>query len=843
MSRNPFIMFRQSPAESLGGKENSSDFQNKSDVEDCGCHYPLDELPEENDETARCIYSSIIMGAYSVRLFIDYFESLVDYGRIVPFAESTPLGSSIPSIESYKRELESANTKKSKLNVETKYRDKYKAHYEKYPESNAALYHFLGNGYQKRLDTDADIDTFNPNDHTGFYLYDVAYIRAYYPTVTNLQKINGAILKSIYFALDGTNFKNDKIGQYLTKLWSDRVDQHISKYSGKKGDASLMSYYRMTPVEESILAGKDPLIIDVIPKGTKESNPQGLFEYCEKTTTYISAPDIEDPEVNRIRCKLQRLAQLLKTMHIHDISCESGRSPDQKAKRKNANCYVSFEFDENNPPLAFTTKSYKSDFEDALRLVGVIPQKYPPSTEQSTLELKGYQDSTVTPVTITDPNVVLMPFIDFQHERLHLKRLLCTSVEKLTDQYVDLSYEEDNSIYNTVISLLNEKKSVLVYGSGGMGKSTLSYVVYEHLYKEYKRNASNPAPIIVSPRVFMDEGLTASNILDITVRDCNTELSQNVVCDPHRVVLFIDAIDEYFKPESEGLEKLVLYTRDYTKIVTGRTEVSRSIAYAFKEKPIDLKNAIDETLFEKIYRQYSENRSNYDEIHEFITQLKGLESTPLVAAMIATFLSKNSITYVNGKPVRGALYNDLVSKMVLDKLGTINRACSTEMSQHAAMNILSEYAWTRYRWPIKNYEDRLDLVSHKAHYNKQSCRALLDEFTESDGMEDRLFLHMSIQDYLVAKWVVRQSSAEKIDDEFLNIMFRTDVQRFVGDFMKLSPNLAVQITSFCIRVIRDCDFISDESLKNNYQSKMIYLLARGAFVGNCSNILCKPHIS
>lgn len=599
-------------------------------------------------------------------------------------------------------------------------------------------------------------------------------------TSGEMKKLKVALFKTLYYSFYRSNIENISIKEYMCRFWHSLAE---AIYTDAHDGAELQNYYTCTNIGLQILNGKSNVL---------KVEEEDLFEYCIRTTVYkeIQNKTTKTFEVKKIGDELQRLSEILSGIRIED----------------------------NEILIVLKQNEYREGInENALTL----------TTLENPLNNKNEEL-----IKIPKPEDELMPFIDFQHEKLHLKRLLCTSVEKLTEQYVDLSCDEDNSIHDTVISMLNEKKSVLVYGSGGMGKSTLSYIVYEQLYKEYKRNTSNIAPIIVSPRVFMDEGLTASNIIDLTVRDCNTELSQNVVCDPHRVVLFIDAIDEYFKPESEGLEKLVLYTKEYTKFVTGRTEVSRSIAYAFKSKPIDLKNAIDETLFEKIYRQYSENCSNFDEIHEFITQLKDLESTPLVAAMIATFLSKNSITYVNGKPVRGALYNDLVSKMVLDKLGTINRACSTEMSLHAAMNILSEYAWTRYRWPIKNYEDRLDLVSHKAHYNKQSCRALLNEFTESDGMEDRLFLHMSIQDYLVAKWVVRQSSAKKIDDEFLNIMFRTDVQRFVGDFMKLSPDLAVQITSFCIKVIRNCDSICDESLKNNYQFKMIYLLTRGAFVGN-----------
>lgn len=758
--------------------------------------------PPRGDGVERAILSASVIGAYANKLFSQYLSSFVDYAAFCPMA---PIWDKCND-----REL----------------KERFLTYHEHHQETFTHLdFYFNGIQTEKRYEIEMkgrSNDKSTPKVQ-GMYRYCTDLIRLFFEYSSNAdRKIEIAVVKSILYSMDESNYTNE----HALKLLFDYGSKLLGAYSDKY--ESLESYTRITRNGRRIMDGEDPIRVNII--SNEGSHEEGLLEYIDCSVLPSKCPRGSDDRFYVLQCKLFQAARIMSTMDV-DPQCRT----------------FTLNYDDNHPPLANYSRVSKKavslrkfdilepvvDSDDNLENTSRETQSVDIGVGSSQVEVESYSVPDLKAKT-NESRVSsdVLEFVRYQHERLKLKRLLCVSFNELTDRYVDIKFAEDGTgLMEHTYGLLIKQRSVLIHGSGGMGKSTLSYLIYQKMYENFMEFRQGPVPVIVSPKVFSDEGVNRRNLMRHVIRDCNAGLNEDASFDDLSLVLFIDAIDEYYKPESEELETMLLSIRGYTKLVTGRSEVSRTIAYAFDDPPVDLGDSVDGVLFSAIVKKYSS--ANGDEsIDEFIGQLRGLESTPLVAAMISTHLSSNKISYVNGRPIIGAFYNDVVQNMIFDKIRTINKSTNGSLTSNQASNILCEYAWTRYRYPIMNYVDRISRVREKTGLDADVISKLIVEFTESDNSDDRLFLHMSIQDYLVAKWVVRQSSQKTIDDEFLHVMFRSEVHRFIGDFMKLNPPLALQVTAFSIRLYRECNDIDDELLRNNYQTKIIYLLSRASFVGN-----------
>lgn len=560
----------------------------------------------------------------------------------------------------------------------------------------------------------------------------------------------------------------------------------------------LPDYTSSTYLGEQIAKGEDLVHILVVSGGrTKDYT---LSEYCDGK---IGTSD-DVGEFHEEMLKKQYLAaQVLSGISIEHTDAE---------KLEIHNYTYSVRYNEDKPPEFKENKLITSHEKEVLGISGPVPQPVP----------RSYGTAAIIPET--DPDAVLRGFAEFQHKGFLRKRLLCTTVKELLGRYVD-----PNGISGKILPLLREGKSVLVHGSGGMGKSTLAYMLYETMYGEYEADRSRPVPILVSPRVFAGGGPESGDLIAAVMRD--SKFQQEQVRDTSGirrdgVILFIDAIDEYLRPGSEDLDNLMVYTDGYRMLVTGRTEIRRDISGDFEENQVfDLDGSVGEQTVIDIYDRYLNGSA--DGARDLIDSLNGMDSAPLIAAMTATYLSDNpSVDYVNGRPVRGSLYKYLISRILEDRFRTES---DPEDAVSDGMRILSEYAWLRSLYPGMDYGERVRQTAERTGSDRKVCKKVIDKFTDS-GNPDRPFLHTSVQDYLLARWIVDQSSADAPDGCFMEVMFPTDVQRFLGDIIRVTPGLAVRIVDFCKRMIAESE--SKGQMKDNYQTKMMYMMARGAMVGD-----------
>ena len=765
-------------------------------------NYPTNRVPKNNN-VDRAIISSCILCSYVNRIFSHYLESIIDYEAFRPM------------------ERISGNiTDKEKIE---KYKDHYNKHQDVFTEVDL---HFNGIRSSSRLKFITG--EYNPSKLQGFYRYCAKFLRIFFDYSSNADRtIEKAVVNSIVYSIDRNLYSNSYAYDLLSEFG-------LALKSNLESHDVLNGYTSITKVAQEIIDGNDPVVMNVINDNSRREC--GIIDYIEACPIPSNCPNYMSLELYDVLCRMFQMARILSTIVIDT-------EHDQ----------FTLEYNEGNPPQAnyslvsnkdaLSFRRFDNQASDAERetVHDTHPSGISGTDNSNGTGTKGFINYSKL---ISAPEIMkgddygkseseISDFVNHQHNRLKVKRILCAEYDNLAEKYVDIKMCDGGvSLLDYTFDCLSNGSSLLIHGSGGMGKSTISYLTYERMYQDFINDSHRPVPIIVPPRVFFSKGITDRNLMRFVIRDCDTGLNENVSFKDRSIVLFIDAIDEYFKPESDELEEMLLCTRGTPKLITGRTEVSRAISYAFEGSVVNLGDSVNRELFDAIIKRYSSYNKQSKDIDEFIHQLHGLESTPLVAALIATYLSSNEICYVNGKPIIGSFYSEVVKNMIVDKIRTINKTIHPILSADQANSILCEYAWTRYLYPSMNLADRIDRVSEKTGLDHDTVRKMIVEFTEADGVDDRMFLHMSIQDFLVARWVLKQSSQKAIEDEFFHVMFRTEVQRFIGDYMKLNPPIAIQVTSFCIRIYRECESISDVALRNNYQTKVIYLMSRASFVGN-----------
>ena len=765
---------------------------------------------KSDSEDARGVYAAIILGASLVRLFIDNTKVL--------------LNKELCDFKAYKYERPKH------------FKDKYESmeEYENYIEKRSVFSWIEKfDGRRRKLRSKADIcpdEFYNDNGSRkfeGYYDKCLTLIHSYFPNCAKGEgkyKADAALLKTIHYSLvnylnriDSEECGEKEILKYVSNFSKTQLEYYLKRYSSRP---ILEDYENSTELGDDIL-NVDPIRIQIT-TSNHDTAESFLFKYCdEKANKHLADKQKENETAATGKPKNTTEANELITFELKliakIISSISFKPDTSSYEEKNSkinfhNYKFCIKYDENEP-LEPDKGSIKNDIDISMK------------------------------ITKSDE---LTNFIDFQYNKLRLEKAICTNVEKLSEKYVDLNSNGKNIIDN-VISTLKDGKSVLIYGSGGMGKSTISYIVYERLYKDYM-GGSDFVPIIVNPGLFKNNdevtlsgNISAENIIKDVMAYNKIGCNQNTICNLRNIILIIDGIDEYFSGDDELVE-LLQCTTSHVKLITGRTEICNSISREFIEGTvINLGDSItDKETIKNIFQRYSTGFSD-NEINNLLCHLSKLKLTPLITAATATFLSKKkTVEYLNGKPILCELYYDLIISILREKCVTVKSL--SKMKKSDGIEILSTFAWTRYCWPVKNYEDRIRQVERKTGISKHLCEALINEFTKADVMCDRRFLHESLQDYFVAIWVVKQSHSEEMPgDEFMKVIFRTDVQRFLGDFMKKSPELAVQITSFCQKMIKYCKSDDDVS-KNTKQAVLMYMMARGAMVGDrCAGSIVKRH--
>jgi len=474
-------------------------------------------------------------------------------------------------------------------------------------------------------------------------------------------------------------------------------------------------------------------------------------------------------------------------------------------------------------------QAYSSE-EKMISLLGFEPR----CQEQDCYDSEPISGQSV--VRSISPNSSLRALVEAQYTELSIKRSVCSPNHSL-GTYVNIKNIGNKPLSDFVFDILvRQNESVLVHGSGGMGKSTVSNIVYQWLYQEFIEDDNRTAPIIISPWLISRVQNASWNSRSDATREIITILIEDypgasdiILNNRADVVFFVDGVDEYYSPGMIEIIRILGLSRVCPVLITGRSEVFEGMEDAF-DNHIDLKKSIDKDCFKQIFEKYTD--VSFESAITFIDDLSGLESTPLMAALVATYLSKNPLDEHQNAPSRIMLYDYIVTQTIQDKIYNVNQACSSSLTHADMRRIAQEYAWSRYLVPIGNVDYRIECISMMLGIDADAVRASVDAFTEKSFPNDRRFLHMSVQDYLVSCWIIDEIGNDTFREDVFKVVFRTPVNRFLGEAMNINPEIASGLAHWCDSMYEFTGNIDNVLQRDNYRAKILNMMGRAAITGD-----------
>ncbi len=735
-------------------------------------HFPTAESPTDSDRS-KSAYGAVILAAGVAGAYKRIMQNLPE----MDFAAYDPDVGKSDVTESY-----------------GEYRRKHSAAF--------ALIDGYYNGIESGTRTDIENGMgFSDVRETGIYRRCFDWCRGFpwYNPKYN-QEVRSAIVKTLSYASGGFGFGKGA-SHLLASYWKAMLENQMNscRESGKyKND--LPYYYRATDISESFMAGKDPVKITVIGKNGEEK-VKGLLEYCCTDETKLSR--VIEP-AKRWECFLESaeaIARVLSSLKFEDPR-------EDKAARKKPNT-VTFTLNYDERPSRPEPPALE---EDAKTL---------PDSGVSVIEC-GSAETETSPLR----RGLLRDFVVLQHEHWRARRTLSETLPESMERYVDLGGDLSGlSTVDSVYDLMKSHGSVLLHGGEGMGKSMISGLIYERMYHDFVTDESASIPVVVNPGMFLDSSPGSEELIPTIIRECGAGKDAGPFPDLGRFTLFVDGLDEYLEPNTDTLENMLLCIEPFSKLVSGRTELCRGLT-GFFGHTVDLGDAVDAGRFRDIWERHSRVPADISDYGRWVPAER---LTPLLAALCARYLGPDA---VEGSIRKGQLYAAMVDGIVADKIRSVRKNSGERITPETCWIILDEYAWSRYRWAIKNFEDRLTYVSERSGCGKEAASVILRQFTEpGDMFGDRTFLHADLQDYLVARWLFRQTSMDDPGTEFLEVVFRTGVQHFLGEMLE-NEAASRQFANFCLKAYEDCSSDPDPLRRDIEKAKILHLLARAVFGGN-----------
>lgn len=752
-----------------------------------GSKYPTQTGPKDK-HSSLLEYTAILLGIYAVRIACDHLSRLDqnetgnpgELSRIQRFCGMRP------------EDLRKSQSKCGCSDTD----------FEDYIEKNGLspiIYHI--NGLQSKSMYNVMMDPDIKDKPGGLYR---VCINALNPPKTGgaVKKVEAALKKTICYSWRAAELPSAPLKEFIVFYWDHILDLLSEEKSKKenekklKEDSYLDNYNGPVAIAEEILGSKkDPFKITVIePSGN--STERQLLEYCESSVGDLRSWD----EVKNAICMV---ANVLSRMSYSES-------------------YFRIEYDESDqyvavsPTAEYSEENEKRDHsESTLR---TVPDTLSQEKKSGSAKMAS-----------------IRRFTEIQCERLVARSKrngnFLGDFADSEDNFVDFHTSDGRSYQDIVYDSLMQRRSVLLSGGAGMGKSRLARMVYMRLY-QMQDDPEGLVPIIVHPRIFDNPYINSDNLIQAIVSEELGGAYGGLDIDRSRVVLFIDALDETFSPESRGIDVMLDSTSPFTCLVSGRTEMCRTIEQYYPDSILNLGLSIDNEMFLTILKRFlsPDKRPIAD---RFADGLDGIPTLPLTAVLLSHYLERHDVAHGEQRLIAD-IFDDMIDFAIRDKIETYNRENKTALTVEKARIILYEYAWDLYRRPRAAMEDRISDVHDCIGYKKKTIRWIVNEFTvESENdRTDREFAHRTIRDFLVARWIVRQSTVSNFDKRLLDVVFCSDVRRFLGDLMESDVCKVQQFTYFCKGLYRQCATISDTDLRGNYQAKVLHLLLVSASIDN-----------
>ena len=390
----------------------------------------------------------------------------------------------------------------------------------------------------------------------------------------------------------------------------------------------------------------------------------------------------------------------------------------------------------------------------------------------------------------SDPNLFILKYPDFRQnkpqptskERLDLLQGLCKKqyrmiskmprvcldhLKELHELYCDVNQD---TVENIVVHIL-EHRDVIISADAGWGKSSTLLLTYMMMAE----SENGPIPFLLNTSRLGTDVEASGDAISVPL-----SLSNSVTLHENDdVVLFIDSIDEFFRPDAIELRKILEQLSDHTLILAGRTQISDNLCEWIDLERIKILPGPTDYITAMIEKYCGDNS---ERLREFVVS-NDLRN-PMMIALACRYVEPY------GGVVLWTLYDGAARRMILEKLEGIRRVCP-DADEDMISSILEEYAWLHYH-DFSTPTSYNRKIAETLNVDTKAVNRTISSFTDQDGR----FMHATLQDYFVSRWVFRQASLKSSRPDLYTKLLGTDVQRMIGSRLSIDESASKSLIAW-----------------------------------------------
>ena len=365
-----------------------------------------------------------------------------------------------------------------------------------------------------------------------------------------------------------------------------------------------------------------------------------------------------------------------------------------------------------------------------------------------------------------------------------------------------------NEFSSSQLGSLTQKFNIIGAESGS-GKTTIMRMFYRNLLHELRddvldkiNNSRDDAQKYTLPVYIECRTVTCDNLEDFLIDTFSKKLGITEVDDLMNaftllggVKFLIDGYDEINEKSRKLVESVIDYCLDERRknvqcIVTARVQASNDFAKLVQRKSSGFAD-IGRFRIERITDFDSKLRfiRKYEELYAvpadaFLTQMNnqkpsvlGIFSSPMLIAVFCSLCfdankSKTEIILTDSTRVYEAFYR-LFRKNIELKLSICSRTCDLTEASQTIMDLLCQYSFKlfreqKYYLTVGDYENLVEsCMQNNLPYSdiESALTCVLSPELSIRGDESYQFYHASIQEFLAAKWAIKNIEQHPIESQ------------------------------------------------------------------------------